>query len=109
MAQDTPRSSVPLHRMPCSDFLASTKSLHVLYRRNLLPSRNMSLNPKAIFEYKLFLRERFGTIVLCYHFKKITHFEILSPRTLLKMYPFLSEIMDERGVTFLLSFHPPGW
>ena len=36
-------------------------------------------------------------------------FEILGPRILPQIYPFLSEIMDERGVMFSLTLHPPGW
>ena len=35
-------------------------------------------------------------------------FEILGPRILPQIYPFLSEIMDERGVMFSLTLHPPG-
>ena len=44
------------------------------------------------------------------HFlKKITpYFEILGPMILLQIYPFLSEIMDERGVIFSLTLQPPG-
>ena len=34
-------------------------------------------------------------------------FEILHPRILVQTYPFLSEIMDERGVTSLPILHPP--
>ena len=40
--------------------------------------------------------------------KLIPYFEILGPTILLQTYPFLSEIMDERDVIFLLTLHPPG-
>ena len=44
------------------------------------------------------------------HFLKkiIPYFEILGTTILLQIYPFLSEIMDERGVIFSLMLHPPG-
>ena len=44
------------------------------------------------------------------HFLKkiIPYFEILGPTILRQIYPFLSEIMDERGVIFSLTLHPPG-
>ena len=43
------------------------------------------------------------------HFLKkiIPYFEILGPTILRQIYPFLSEIMDERGVIFSLRLHPP--
>ena len=42
-------------------------------------------------------------------FKEITPFvEILGPRILLQIYPLFSEFMDERGVIFSLTLHPPG-
>ena len=40
--------------------------------------------------------------------KSNPYFEILGPRILFQIYPFLSEIMDERGVIFSLTLHPPG-
>ena len=44
------------------------------------------------------------------HFLKkiIPYFEILGPTILLQKDPFLSESMDERGVIFSLTLHPPG-
>ena len=44
------------------------------------------------------------------HFLKkiIPYSEVLGLTILLQIYPFLSEIMDERGVIFSLTLHPPG-
>ena len=59
-----------------------------------------------------FLRSRLQqhlTVFFSYFPEKSNpYFVILGPRILFQIYPFLSEIMDERGVIFSLTLHPPG-
>ena len=48
-------------------------------------------------------------MLLGYVLKRNTPYsEILGPRILLQIYPFLSAIVDEGGVISSLTLHPPG-
>ena len=77
------------------------------------------LNSEGIFTVKYWSKEKgkiiisrmSGSSALKHSFgnflkKLIPYFEILGPTILLQIYPFLGEIMDERGVIFFsLTFN----